>query len=41
MDKFLNNAKEFFNSNAGKIVLGVFATVIAGVITAKILKNKE
>jgi len=41
MKNFLNKAKSFLETDTGKVVLGVVAMIIAGVITSKIVNKSE
>ena len=38
---FITKSKNFFSTDLGKLFLGVIAMIIAGIITAKLVKNKE
>lgn len=41
MKNFLAKTKSFFETDTGKLVLGIIAMIVAGVITAKVVKDKE
>lgn len=41
MKNFLNKIKRFFQTDNGKLVLGVLAMIVAGVVTSKIVNKSE
>jgi hypothetical protein len=41
MKNFINKAKQFFQTDNGKLVLGVIAMIVAGVVTSKLVNKTE